>query len=494
MATLIKPILFSKYFNVSPDALAAEGLFDPVLNADSRLFIDPLLLKNSEIAVIRDNGNELLRKHFGDVVRLLAASKAPGDAAWKAAGKLLNLKERAETCLGYGGSSTRGSSRPRIVRDQVLATAKEIITLGETDPEIISMMGMFEEGVGPDTISDLATNAIFPVLVEVTEKFCKDFGVKTVAFDDYGGKQLPSNPGNPDLPVILVPRDILRDLPLAADWSDVSRVVLEIEKIREAFNGFVGPIAGATMAEKKAALRKAAMESLGNFKAIFEAVLVSSDAYDPDSDPLNLFRFRELMAGKLEAFQKPGFQAAPPSREELLRAVTEIVGHFRYMVEKNNLWELLWDKDKPKRERAAQLVFFAVAEMFCKANNIDIAPETNTGGGPVDFRFSVGYANRIVVEMKLSKGQVVHGYKTQTRIYQEAARTDEAVFIVVNVGGMKNKLGVITKLREKEIASGKKAPNIELIDARRRHSASVREAIGDTIDDDIDDDGEDDDE
>ncbi|GHA35060.1 hypothetical protein GCM10007989_33730 [Devosia pacifica] len=484
MATLVTPILFSKHFGVSPEALAAEGLFDPVLNADSRLFIDPLLLKNSDIELIRENGNELLRKHFGDVVRLLAASKTPGDAAWKGAGRLLNLKERPETCLGYGGSSTRGSSRPRNVRDQVLATAKEIITLGETDPEIISLMGMFEEGVGPDTISDLATNAIFPALIEVTEKFCKDYGVETGIFKDYGGRQLPPNPGAPEVPIILVPCDILRDLPLAADWSDVSRVVLEIERIREAFNGFVGPIAEATMADKKAALRKAALESVGNFRTIFEAILVSSDAYDPKSDPLNLFRFRELMASRLEAFKKPGFQAAPPSREELLRAVTEIVNHFRYMVEQNNLWELLWDKDKPKRERAAQLVFFAVAELFCKANNIDIAPETNTGGGPVDFRFSIGYANRIVVEMKLSKGQVVHGYKTQTRIYQQAARTDEAVFIVVNVGGMRNKLGVITKLHENEVAAGKKAPQIEIVDGRRRKSASTRENIDDVIDDD----------
>ena len=129
--------------------------------------------------------------------------------------------------------------------------------------------------------------------------------------------------------------------------------------------------------------------------------------------------------------------------------------------------------------------------MFCKANNIDIAPETNTGGGPVDFRFSVGYANRIVVEMKLSKGPVVHGFKTQTRIYQEAARTDEAVFVVVNVGGMRGKLGVITKLREEEIADGKKAPRIELVDGRRRKSASTRESLDAVIDDDVDDEGDD---
>jgi hypothetical protein len=352
-------------------------------------------------------------------------------------------------------------------------------------------MGMFEEGVGPDTISDLATNAIMPVLCEVTQRFCESQGIDRFEFEDFEGFALPENPYTPGLPLILVPRDILRDLPFAADMSDVSRVVLENKRIRARFNRYVSNIAKASVTEKKDAMRRTALESLRNFREIFQAVLGASDSYDPKADPLGLYRFREIMGRDLEAFRHDGFVVGKPDAEELKRVVTEIIDHFRHMVERNNLWELLWDGDNPRRERAAQLVFFAVADMFCKANNIDIAPETNPGGGPVDFRFSRGYRNRVIVEIKLSKGRVVHGYQHQTEVYAEASRTDAAVFLIINVGGFGKKLATIRSAQQVLIEANKLAPSIELVDARRKQSASTRESLNAVIDDDVDEDDED---
>jgi hypothetical protein len=284
---------------------------------------------------------------------------------------------------------------------------------------------------------------------------------------------LPQNPFRPDRPIILVPKDILRDLPLAVDWSDVSRVVGEIEEIRDRFNRFVGPIAKATVAERKDALKRAAMSSLENFQRFFREFLASGDTYDPNEDILNFYAFRKLMTSDLTPFQGKIKPATTPSRAELQRIVTEIIGHFRQLVEKNNMWELLWTPDKkPKRERAAQLLFFAIADVFCKANDIDISPETNSGGGPVDFKFSKGYSNRIVVEVKRSTGTVEHGYKVQTEKYKDAAATDAAILMIINVGGMGQKLANIKKHQKSLTDQGVKASQIEVIDARPQRSAS----------------------
>ena len=222
----------TQHFSISPSKMAKANLLDPILNSDTRLFIDPLLLSSSENKYISKQGYKLLRESFEKVVRLLDASRNEGDVAWRAAGKLLSLKERPETCLGYGGSSTGGSSRSEETREKVLRTATEIIRLGERDPEIISLVGMFEEGVGPDTISDIATAAIMSALGELTEAFCATIAVPTRRFPNYENRVLPENPFRPSTPVMLVPRDVLRDLPLAADWYDVSRVVMEIDEIR----------------------------------------------------------------------------------------------------------------------------------------------------------------------------------------------------------------------------------------------------------------------
>lgn len=484
---LVKPVLFSTHFSRSGASLAKAGLFDPILNCDSRLFIDPLLIETSGNGMISSHGHKALRDHLKGVIELVSASKSQGDAAWKAAAKRLSLQERPEICLGYGGASISGSSRSPGIVNTILKTTKEIVELGEDNPEIIPLMSMFEEGVGPDTISDLATNAILPVLCNLTALFCRAQDIPTRIFKEYGDRALPENPFRSNLPIIIVPRDILRDLPLAADWSGVSQVAFENEQLREAFNKYVGNIAKATVKDRKAALRRVALSSLSNFRAVFDAVLGSSDSYDPNTDPLNYYRFRELISDRLKEFKRPDIKAGAPSPDELMRLVKEIVAYFAQLIEKNNMWELLWTDQKPKKERAAQVLFFGVADAFCKANDVGIDPETNPGGGPVDFRFAVGYRNRVLVEVKMSTGRVVHGYKTQLKVYQEASQTDLAVFLVVNVGRLQNKLRDITRIRDAELAKSRPAPEIVVIDGRRRLSASKRKEVSDVIEDEVED-------
>ncbi|GJE49973.1 hypothetical protein GOFOIKOB_3014 [Methylobacterium tardum] len=474
MASLVAPILFSQRFNISPSALDAAGLLDPILNADTKLFIDPLLLSSSNNDTMRRNGFDALKDRFNKIVRLVIASQRRGDVAWRNAARLLDLNERPETGLGYGGASTSGASRPDDIRQKVLATAKEITQLGETDPQIISLMGMFEDGIGPDTISDLTTNSILPVLCSLTEDFCRSQNVPIENFPKYDAN-LPENPLRPGTPVILVPKDILRELPLAVDWSDVSRVILEIEEIRDSFNKFLGPMLEVTVRDRKRALRAATLENLKNFQDAFSVVLESSDNYDPNADVLNFYNFRKILNSNLSQFAGSVTPAATKSKDELARIVREIIANFKYQIENNNMWELLWHGEVPKRERASQLLFFALADVFCRANNIDISPETHSGGGPVDFKFSSGYTNRIVVEIKRSMGTVVHGYKTQTEIYKRAARTDEAIFIIINVGKLGEKLKVITQWQKVRKNAGQSSPEIVIVDALKKASASKRD-------------------
>ncbi|MBA4034937.1 MAG: hypothetical protein C0480_10100 [Bradyrhizobium sp.] len=130
MARVQNPILFSSYFGVRPEALAEAGLVDPFLDVDVPLFIDPVLLEKSGNSTIANSASARFRKHFEALIRLLTISKAEGDVAWKAARRQLNLDEPPENGLGYGGSGRSGNSRPEDIREMILRTAKEIITLG----------------------------------------------------------------------------------------------------------------------------------------------------------------------------------------------------------------------------------------------------------------------------------------------------------------------------------------------------------------------------
>ncbi len=52
MAKIVNPVLFSNFFNIDLEQFELLGVFNPTLNVDTKLFIDPLLIENSSIDLI----------------------------------------------------------------------------------------------------------------------------------------------------------------------------------------------------------------------------------------------------------------------------------------------------------------------------------------------------------------------------------------------------------------------------------------------------------
>jgi hypothetical protein len=476
MAKLINPKLFSRQFGINPTELDKEGLLDPVLNADTKLFVDPLLLKGSSHPVLQSAGVQAFEQRMSSIIELLVVSQGNGDAPWKAAMKLLALHERSETCLGYGGSGTSGRDRPDSLKQQILTTAKQIVDVGVRNPELIVLMGLLESGVGPDSISDLTTNAILRVLEDITKDFCNRHSVPMkkfmLEFEEY---EIPENPFRAASGIFLVPKDVLRELPVAADWSDIDRVVSFNQTLRHMVNQMIGNITKATVTQKKSALKRIALGDPTQFLALLHDLLANDPkGYDFERDKKGFEALRQALLTAAQQFPLVIAKPSAPTLAELLRVVREITAQFKQLIENNNLSHLLWNGSHPRSEKSAQLVYFGVADSYCKSNNLDISPEVHAGGGPVDFKFSTGYSFRILVEIKLSTGTVVHGYETQLDIYKAASQTDEGLFLVINVGQMSSKLTKIEKIQKDRLAAGEPASHIVVVDATKKASASRR--------------------
>jgi len=476
MARVQNPILFSTYFGVPSQSLATAGLIDPFLDVDVPLFIDPVLLEKSSNKTISTAAIARFRDHFEILVRMLSISNTENDAAWKGARRQLDLREPPENGLGYGGSSRSGSSRPDDIREAILRTCKEIITLGAKDPEMISLMGFFEEDVGPDTISDMTTTVIMDDLAEITEAFCQTTGIPLFTFDVCANHKLPKfvNSNRRGIPIVLVPSDIVRDLPIANDWSDIERAAMENARIRDRVNQFLGGIITPTITDRKRALRSAALGSSTEFDFFLAAVKANVSSYDPNLDALGYYRLKEIIANGFPGLKQASVYDLKLGPSEILRVVNDTIALFKRHVEAGNLWEELWIGDRPKKERASQLIYYAIADAFCKANDLDISPEANMGGGPIDFKFSSGYRARVLVEMKRSGGAVVHGYEKQLEFYKTASQTDFGVFVIINYGDLGNKLTEVSRIRDSRLKSGQRASEIVIIDATKKASASRR--------------------
>lgn len=476
MAKVKNPVLFSKYFKLSKNKLSSAGLIDPFINVDTQLFIDPVLLEKSKNPIINTKGVTSFKTHFSNYIRLLIISKAINDAAWKGAKKLLNLKEPPENGLGYGGSSRSGSSRPEEIRSKIMKTSKEIVDLGSSDPEMISLMGFFEEKVGPDTISDFTTRVIVEELAEITEAFCISSKIPVYETRISKKYKLPeyTNSKGTKSSIVLIPLDIVRDLPMANDWSEIEEATYLSEEIRQKVNIYLGGIIKPTVADRKNALKQIALSSSKDLETLISVVKEYASPYNESIDALGYIKLKEILGQSLKDYEttkKYDFSKDPNVLKEF---VIDTIKHFKHHVEKGNLWEELWNGNTPKKERAAQLIYFAISDCFCRANNIDISPEANMGGGPVDFKFSKGYKARVVVEMKRSSGTVRHGYEKQLEIYKDASRTNIGIFIVMDFGDIGQKVNQIKEIQSDRIKQGEIASDIIVIDSTKKLSASKR--------------------
>ena len=130
MAKARNPITFSREFKIDPKLLARLGVLDATLAIDTKLFIDPILLRCSSHAELNTEGVEQYHTHFETIIRLLAASLSENDPAWKAARKHLAFPEINGTCLGYGAGSIHGSGWGPELTGRVLRVAAQIIEIG----------------------------------------------------------------------------------------------------------------------------------------------------------------------------------------------------------------------------------------------------------------------------------------------------------------------------------------------------------------------------
>lgn len=480
MAKATNPTTFSHWFEVDPVELDRLGVLDPTPAIDTKLFIDPLLLKASRHSEMNDRAAALYRDHFEQVIKFLARTKNRGDLAWRTARRLFDFHEIRGTCLGYGAGSIAGSGLGPQLSERLLTVGKEIVDLGIEDPDLFQAMALFEAGIGPDRISDMTTNIIKKALVAFNRRILSELSMEGEEFllGSVVGEFLPNPFQERRTPIILVPWDILRHLPIANDWDEVANAAAATDFIRQRVNQHISHIWAEKTRRDKDVLRQEATASKAAFKTLLDAIhSVPIKPYDVGGDPIGLISWSHLAESYAKSYpiDLPK-ESGPPDLEYVYRVVQRIVVGFRHLIEERGLSKELYKEDgRPRHESTAQRLFFAVAYSYCKANNLDVSPEIDVGTGKIDFKFSSGFVGRVLVEVKLSvNGKLVAGYEKQLESYKEAEETGRAIYLIVNVGGMGKKLENIVGMRNTARSKGRPLSDVELIDGSIKPTASKR--------------------
>lgn len=460
--------LLSSYLGLG-NAIDELGVFDPILDLDANYFINIKRLRDTEVEEF-NTSYESINSFFRGIGILLASSKSINDRFYKEAMKRFPNGEVNGIGLGYS-KGTHGSGAGKQIIEKIIKDAKEIIDTGINEPEIFHLVGLFEEKVGPDRLSDMFATLIQKDIEAYTVNINTLLGINKENYPDidFDGEYVV-NPykGNR---VLLLPKDILHELPIAKDWDDIDRVCREIEKIRMELNEIIA-VEWSEMrtVAKKEFIRTFIMNKPDHLRILLDDYKNTQvDRYDFDKDELG--EYKVFQYAPVIAKENPiTFSSINKSSLEVCLILCE---KFKELVENNKLSKLFYtDDNKPRKEKIAQLTFYAVAESYCTANNLDISPEADSGRGPVDFKMSRGQGDKTIIELKLTTNKnLIHGFKKQIEEYAKAERTENKIYLVIDNGGSREKLEELKRVYN-DIGNDTKKPTLIVVDAKPKSSAS----------------------
>lgn len=156
---------FSEHFGIQRSN--EDDWFDPHLTIDTKLFMDPLLLLSA--GGYWAGAHDELIAHFVRCYELVAKSVGENSVSAKAARRLSTFPEPFELGLGYTASGTRGSASGDSYAVRMADGVAVAIAAGLAQPEHVEEIGILNEGVGADRISDATANVIKARLISYTQ-------------------------------------------------------------------------------------------------------------------------------------------------------------------------------------------------------------------------------------------------------------------------------------------------------------------------------------
>lgn len=466
----MEDIFITEFFELDSE-FEELGVFDSIINRDSPFFINLLRLKVNKTPEFQGS-YEGINDFFRTIMLLLDGANSKGDKLYKKALQLFHFPGVSGINLGVSETGIDAGFGP-ILSEQVISDAYDIVKSGSKQPEIFQLVGLFEKRVSADRLSDMIATIILPDIRKYTIAINRKLNINAEKYPHIEFREeIAINPYK-KCELLYLPEEILHEIPIAASWSDIDRVIHENQAIRDEVNEAIGKEwRKMCAAAKKDYLKEHIFKNsercgrmIGNYRT------QTIEPYQIDSNA------EYLVASTFKQIKKEGIfnVLAHSATSELSswEATIEVLLLFRDWVENNKGWDEILSASTTKREKSLQRLLHLSGKYFCTQNNIDMTFEANEGPGPVDLKMSRGN-DKTVVEIKLSSNDdYLHGYEEQIEKYAKAEGTSQRIFVYVKVGnpGRDKKIEELHALR---LANGDNPPELFIIDSQKQTSASKK--------------------
>lgn len=433
-----QPQYFSDHFNIDKSKLKELGVFDPILDSDSRLFVEPSLLQYSSSEIFKD-AYKAYHDKFSKIYKALSLFENEGDLHWNIAKNLIDFPEYSATCIGYS-NSTDGKGSGDEFNGKILDSLYSVIDKLKDNPDLLPFAPYLEKGIGGDRISDMIQNIIDEYICDYTTNIMQELGL--TGNRRYLSKNLRKeywllkNPYSKN-EIKLLPRDILRDITISDKAGDISdEIISQNWEIR----GIVDKNIGNAFFEASKDDRKTRIfDELFADPEIFIKILQEVKDYDVrkynlDNDKSGIWRWLEdakSLTSNTDLFSK---DVVNEGDKPLIDRVESIIDNFKIATEEKGFWSYFWTNVESGyfehvHESYSQLILSFLCNCSIRLEGLEIKKfyENNQ----LITKFSLNGKNLFLYVKHSDNKQLKSGYE---KVLEKAkkSKSDQYLYLVIN--------------------------------------------------------------
>jgi hypothetical protein len=167
-----------------------------------------------------------------------------------------------------------------------------------------------------------------------------------------------------------------------------------------------------------------------------------------------------------------------PTAAEFYRWLGTLIDRFQHAVEHKDLWRALWNSDltQPLDENIVQILAGTMWGELCESADVDMTREANAGRGQIDFKFSIGWNRRALIEAKLlNSSKLRQGAVAQLPQYMVSERISFAYYMCIGFSDddlLPERIQMVCDACASHEAQSGHTVSPRFIDARPKRSAS----------------------
>ena len=455
-------MFFSERFRIDAELIKAYGAVDISLVCDIPLFIDPMLIFNSDKSEYRALHKEIIRYfHF-------LYTKAKQGLSSKEINAWFNFSEVPNNWLGFSLVGNKGLALGKKYANFLYHNIEFALdTHGISQGQHIEKAMLLYEGSGKDKISDLTVNLIKRFLCEYTQDFAKEYIAPNMckilpvekAYFNYDTESFVSkeymlpyvfNENGEIEYILLTPYDILREDEPSINRDDFYnsheriRAAIENDTLRAYVNNYIGQAVRRyeeNQRRNRQTVREKSIQKIEKdaFRDIVKEYPELYDYYiklrEADTDEIRMQCMQELnkqlekllLASKnlISIFKQNGYSndGSQSAREEAKKRLA----FFKHIIEECDGYKNLYVKgEQIAKENDLQRLF----RFVWYGTNYKVDAEPNNGRGQADFIVSIGQQNQNIVEFKLASNSTLSHVFTQVKIYEAANCADGSLIAI----------------------------------------------------------------